>query len=291
MRVANNKLKERVDISKALANEDYYCILCNENMIQKRGYKRCHHFAHKAGGHCEGSKYYDMSEWHRNWQDRFHVTTREIPLKDGKEKRIADVLVNGIVIEFQHSNIPFKEFDGRNKFYNRLGYHVIWIFDGNEIFKNGYHGGDISFNDPLKCLKKYQKSDNVDIFIEGTMDYNLFEDEGTYLYHIENIDLKKGISFDTKYTIEYFVSDYRRIIGRRTLVEIFESTNNIEQLVAYNPSSGYDVLLDKYNYQRIKEGKKTYGRLRKHKAYGKFYEDKVEIYYPNEPDWIYQWSK
>ena len=48
----------------------------------------------------------------------------------------ADVLINGYVIEFQHSPISRDEIKERNEFYTNCGYKVIWVFDANDKIKN-----------------------------------------------------------------------------------------------------------------------------------------------------------
>ena len=167
MLFAYDKNKERVSIRNAMANNKYYCPLCNEELIQKRGAIRCHHYAHKSGGTCTEFQYYDTSEWHINWQNRFPDEAKEVVKIDelGK-KHIADVLINDIVIEFQRSNIPYSEFEDRNMFYNKLGYKVIWVFDGNEVFNSGYHGGLLYFKPPFKHLKEMNSIPRfLDIFI------------------------------------------------------------------------------------------------------------------------------
>ena len=96
--------------------------------------------------------------------------------KDEKKHR-ADVLINGYVIEFQHSPISRDEIKERNEFYTNCGYKVIWVFDANDKIKNSFdNNGSI---DPARlqgqqCLEwkraraefKNQSCKNVSYFIE-----------------------------------------------------------------------------------------------------------------------------
>lgn len=316
MVIAYDKRKERVSIRNASSIEKYYCPLCNEELIQKKGTIRCHHFAHKSGGACSEFKYYDTSEWHLNWQNKFPIESQEvIKIDENGKKHIADILVGNIVIEFQHSNLPYNEFNDRNKFYNDLGYQVIWVFDGNEIFNSGYTGESIYFRTPLKCLQEQDNiPKNINIFVEGTMKYNLFEEEGTFLYHVGEIDQEIGVIFNGKCTPEEF---FKKVMNNKefifedinnlsekeknnqtiddlwkkadTLVNLFERHERTEKIIAYNIKLEKDILLDKDNYLRMKSGKTAYGKLRNHMRYGKFYGDKVKIFYPNDNQWFLQW--
>lgn len=132
--------KKRTDISNAIEGSTYYCPICEQEMIQKKGEIKAHHFAHKHGKaiDCDGWNY-DMSEWHRNWQLRFPEECREVVVKNDKnEMHRADILVGNVVIEFQHSAMTPFEFDVRTDFYLSLGYSVVWLFDVTEegVFKN-----------------------------------------------------------------------------------------------------------------------------------------------------------
>ena len=135
MYIANNIEGNRVDISDAKEGEEYFCPICNAKMIQKRGNIKEHHFAHEAQSECD-SWNYDMSEWHREWQKRFPVETREVVVSKNSTKHRADILINNTVVEFQHSKMSNEEFNERNSFYKSCGYDVIWLFDLQEYYSD-----------------------------------------------------------------------------------------------------------------------------------------------------------
>ena len=114
-----------------------------------------------------------MTAWHYEWQKQFPLNSQEkVFTIDGKTHR-ADVFINNIVIEFQHSPISRIEFNDRNTFYNHLGYHVVWIFDAREKYIE-YLGPSyyetsrlFSWKYPIKFLEKCDENrKRVTIFLQ-----------------------------------------------------------------------------------------------------------------------------
>ena len=139
MIIALDQERKRSHIEDALAKQEYFCPCCGEQLLQRRGALRRHHFAHYPGKHCTDSwaGEYDMSDWHFDWQNRFPKENQEIVLTLGKIKHRADVLISRTVVEFQKSNLSVKIFQDRNSFYINLGYKVIWVFDLTKHFSTG----------------------------------------------------------------------------------------------------------------------------------------------------------
>ena len=316
MLTAYNSNKEKVLIRNVLENEKYYCPLCNEELIVKnKGYKKSPHFAHKPHGACSESRYSDMCKWHINWQNRFPEECIEVLKKDENgKKHIADVLINNIEIEFQHSHMPFEEFNDRNEFYSIFNYHVIWIFDGNDVFNKGFNGGIFPFSKKFDCLKQLKNiSSHVDIFIEGEVQRNIIEPNkyGLYLHHVGKIDEKYGIVFDGECRIEEFMNsvnnnkilqfDRKKAIDEspktsiqkynektpNTILDISSHYPAANYFILYNFVNKYDVLIDRNNVDRLKQGKKIYGKLKNHGS-KRFCYEPTEIYYSKDPVWIYQ---
>ncbi len=138
MKIALDANGNRTHISGTCNQEKYFCPLCGEELILRKGEIRAHHFAHKANTQCNDGWHYDMSEWHSNWQDKFPVETQEVVKRHDGKKHRADVLIESIktVIEFQHSPLSPDEFEDRNAFYNELGYRVVWLFDVIEQYED-----------------------------------------------------------------------------------------------------------------------------------------------------------
>ena len=104
----------RVHAFDAEKGQEYYCPVCGNQVIPRQGEVNSWHFAHVTS--CMDDWKYDMSEWHRNWQNRFPESTREVVIEYKGESHRADILTGGYVIEFQHSPITSTEFERRNFF-------------------------------------------------------------------------------------------------------------------------------------------------------------------------------
>ncbi len=162
MQIALDYKKRRISIEEALlkSSKHYFCPCCGKNVRIRNGKVNVPHFAHISLDDCDDFTH-DMSQWHRDWQNRFPEENREVIIKlrideksyyadgvkygfleetdileesEGKSKKMifkhrADVCINNTVIEFQHSPISRPEFNKRNWFYTKAGYKVIWVFD------------------------------------------------------------------------------------------------------------------------------------------------------------------
>ena len=126
---------ERVDIEEAVRQGEYRCELCGARLIPKKGDVRIHHFAHEKGHKCDPWAQ-RMSEWHREWQERFPPESRERVVKHGGSSHRADVLLEapGTVVEFQHSPLSSQDFHERNDFYAAGVGNVIWLFDVSKAY-------------------------------------------------------------------------------------------------------------------------------------------------------------
>ena len=151
MEFALNEDKKRIHATDADKECEYFCPLCGGLVIPRQGEVNAWHFAHQTS--CVDDWKYDMSEWHRAWQERFPVEAREIVVEHKGESHRADILIGGYVIEFQHSPISAGEFERRNQFYTKAGYKVIWVFNETEAFANEYICG--SQNDENKFVWKW----------------------------------------------------------------------------------------------------------------------------------------
>ena len=132
MFIANDKNGNRVSSKNAVKGGEYFCPTCGELLtikaLNSEHYKNPY-FSHKPNTRCSDNWEYDMSEWHREWQEKFPEQCREIVLENHGVKHRADVLINNTVIEFQHSPITHEEILERNRFYLSCGHSVVWVFD------------------------------------------------------------------------------------------------------------------------------------------------------------------
>ena len=137
MQFANNENGQRTYIGEALETAQYFCPYCEAPMSQRRGQINIPHFAHMKGCLCTDSwKYEEMSDWHLSWQNCFPLENQEVAVIKSFGRHRADVLINNMVIEFQHSPISAEEFRERNEFYTACGYRVVWLFDAREAYQS-----------------------------------------------------------------------------------------------------------------------------------------------------------
>ena len=139
MLIALDSDNKRISAKEAPKGAEYRCSACGEKVELRKGEVRIPHFAHWKNSECIDSWRHDMSEWHYTWQDMFPIDCQEIVVENDGEKHRADVLIENhkIVIEFQHSRIKPEEFEERNTFYHKCGYHIIWLFDMSADFNDG----------------------------------------------------------------------------------------------------------------------------------------------------------
>lgn len=127
MFIAIDENNNKVHAFSADKTHKYYCPVCREEVTPRQGDINEWHFAHKT--ECTDSWNYDMSEWHQQMQSMFPTEVQECVVKHNGETHRADILVDDVVIEFQHSPISVNEFCDRNDFYRSAGYRLAWVFD------------------------------------------------------------------------------------------------------------------------------------------------------------------
>lgn len=238
MRFAIDKEEKRIFIDNTHVKEPYFCPVCGEQLILKKGDYRAHHFAHQAHTNCSDTWHYDdMSDWHLNWQERFPPETQEIVKEKDGVKHRADVLIEDkkVVIEFQHSNLSPEEFDDRNHFYTSLGYKVIWVFDLSEQYDKGsldnYKNDLYKWTRPRKTFNNFIPKDNPNIELYFQIEIPTEENE-CYL------ELKK------------LSDDGYNLGGEDRLYLIRHKTDEITLIkVTWAPDSGFERFgTDGYSY-------------------------------------------
>lgn len=207
---AQNSKGEYVYIEDANKEEEYICPFCGTEVKPRQGKVNAWTFAHLKNDGCYEYDYEnDMSNWHIWWQEQFPTDYREIIINNNYGfKRRADVSLENVVIEFQHSPMTSEEFINRNRFYTSCGYKVIWLFDATDadieliktsdydslIYKWRYAPKTLNFFDPTV-------SRNVKVFIETEVDH-IPEDQ-------ENFDLYIEGAIESKYETEIISIDWK----------------------------------------------------------------------------------
>lgn len=227
MQIAIKKSGERIHINEALKNLMYYCPICKNELMQKRGDMRIHHFAHYSNkdekqNNCPLRYYSGMTEWHFNWLNRFNKENIEIILENENQKFVADVLINNTVIEFQSKNLTIEQFRERNSFYTFLRYKVIWIFDlideyqSKKIVNDPYYTNENEFQwkRPKKFFKELNvKNEKCQIYFQLSDDENVCG--------LERVD-------SNTWDFKTFYTDNNRIFSINEFID--NAYNNIENL-------------------------------------------------------------
>jgi competence CoiA-like predicted nuclease len=98
-----------------------FCPVCNAIVTGKIYKDKVNHFAHIPDDNC-GLSNGIISDWHLNWQSKFDNCEVSYPYLG---LRADVVLKNGLVIEFQNSNISFEDIRKRENGYKKM----IWLFN------------------------------------------------------------------------------------------------------------------------------------------------------------------
>lgn len=101
------------------------CPFCKSKVIPKCGEIKTWHWAHKSLKTCD-SWGEPEGEWHYGWKKLAGLDNTEITIEKNGKRHRADIMINGLVIELQHSPLPTYEVREREQFYGRM----IWIIDG-----------------------------------------------------------------------------------------------------------------------------------------------------------------
>ena len=122
MFIALEENNKRISIENAQRKGIYTCPICKSNVIAKKGEVNKHHFAHINKNDCDS--WSEMSEWHKEWQDKFKEEYREIVLENHR----ADIKKDNWIIEFQKSPLSEQDMKERIDFYTKYG-NLIFLFD------------------------------------------------------------------------------------------------------------------------------------------------------------------
>lgn len=253
MYIALDKNNRVTYVDDTVPGHEYFCPVCKRKLIVKRGDIRRHCFAHSSGESCSDSweKSYDISEWHRDWQNKFPIENREVVVGFGNIKHRADVLVGRTVIEFQHSYITKELYDNRTVFYKEYDFKVIWLFDLSEEYADGkidysQENGYITFKwkDHRNIFKNTVIiNDNVELYVQ----INKSEQESILricdIYNDGETFVSKNIISEKQF-IDYF-TDEKGGFEKPVTVKISEN----EDYKAFKEK--YNIRLDKQQERAV----------------------------------------
>lgn len=291
---------QRIYIENAHVKEHYYCEICKEPFIVKRGVKIAHHFAHYPHCSCKDNWHYEeMSLWHKAWQERFPLECREVVKEFGNKIHRADVLLekSKTVIEFQHSDISQTEFEDRNEFYASFGYRVIWLFDCMELFKVGAISNlresstKYKWLNPLRTFNSFevQNKEKVTLFFQRAQDPIKLErivwvaPSGFERFCAEFVDLDQFMAFALGKKIEE-----KFAFPKNSICEISQRYKTTLFIVK-NQQTEDKVMIVQDPIEQVKKYHRVYGKTED--TFGDFKKETEEIKDFNEPIWKLVWKK
>ncbi|MCR5837149.1 MAG: hypothetical protein K6G88_11635 [Lachnospiraceae bacterium] len=295
MLFANDENKNKVYIDDTNRQSKYYCPSCESELILRMGEMRRHHFAHASGRTCVDNWHYDMSDWHCEWQNRFPKECQEVVKEYNGKKHRADVLLENekVVFEFQHSTLKSGEFEERNRFYNALGYRVIWIFDTEEQNNKkqiiNYSEDKWKWDSAFHTFDQYDyKNKKVTIFLQ------LINGDGYgELIKVTWAAKDKGLSRFATDGISYNEDDIVHMFDNEEVTgeDIFTLWKEAKCSRAIFRKIGTNkyVKIWKDPVQQMKDYGKVYGSTSEDQY--KFPDWSWDIYGVKDKEWILVWSK
>lgn len=301
---------ERIYIDDVSTEAECHCPICGTPLIQKRGEVRHPHFAHKPGRVCSETWKADTSEWHFAWQMRFPKSTQEIVIEHNGQKHRADVLIDGIVIEFQNSPISMRDFDERNSFYTSAGYRVVWLFNFADKFGNGQ-------------IAAYPKSEEKYVWKWHSTTFDAFDckREDVCLYFqfrevcsksndkaiIKKVTWASPSGFDHFAAHPWFsAQDFIELFARKaevcethekeaahlplgkTIPELWQMVVGIKVGRFVNRRTHYEVQITRNPSEMSSKYRgRIYGRIKK--PGGDYYPNSTEIFNWDRPEWYLRW--
>lgn len=292
MLIGKNKYGKRVHISNADPDEkDYFCPLCGERLIQKHGYIRREHFAHKKNAKLCDVWNYDNSNWYYEWISKFPMSSQEVILEKNGRKHYADVLVNHKVIEFYNTGMTDKEFQERNDFFQSFGYKVIWVLNvqeqWNKTIEQKSSGYCYSWKYTPKMFNHFKAlSQNIEIYLDYGEDVgkiNWISPAGIKYFSIDTNDV---------YTPDSFVEKIQKAKPTgRTLQENWDSVE-CSGMRCRNTVTGYLIQITRNPAEQKKDyNGKVYGTGVDERTMHTFDGPGRQIKYADYPQWVleYYW--
>lgn len=228
------------------------CYCCGNEVISKCGKSNIWHWSHIDLKQCD-SWWENETEWHRKWKQKFPLENQEIIHydKETHEKHVADVKTNnGVIIEFQNSNISIEELESRESFYGNM----IWIVNGMNFKKTFFLYDKLPNPNSLKFIDyKFRQRTNLHsgafykkpFIINGNITYPIFsirdiekEIENDYIgHHLFHWSNPRNVWFQSKKKV--FIDQ-----GDDNLYELTNYKNDIPCIRKWNKAEFIDRALN-----------------------------------------------
>jgi len=155
------------------------CPGCGGVVTAKCGDYKQNHWAHlNTTSSC---KYKPMSDFHLMVQSLFHESFLEkISIDSNGEKHIADIEINGIVLEVQNSPIDYDEVQKRNLHHK----NVVWVLNWETFFGDSFKVDEIN----LQLVRLNHRRKMFLNFKDNA--FFVFKNETFYLCKVSNTGVK-----------------------------------------------------------------------------------------------------
>lgn len=161
MLIAHDGHGARTLAAEAERGQNYACPVCATPVILKRGSIVVPHFAHTPRSQCwltrgESLRHLTMKAQVGAWlQSKERGCRYEVIF--GTERR-ADVVSRGMVVECQASALSIAEWEARTRFYNGLGYAVLWLWDEDRLLSSPHDEEEAEYRIPSEIRHCHQMS-------------------------------------------------------------------------------------------------------------------------------------
>lgn len=186
----------------------YYCPLCKERVIYKKGKKISSHFAHCKNSECKITTYKRESKEHlqvkenlyKHFKSKYKNVKLEHTFKINDSLQIADIYIADInlAFEYQRSIIPYEELSKRTNGYKKAGIKLIWLIDTNKFVTELKVQNNIVYMRYAPFVDNFLNYHKGCIFFYG---YNR-EKEEVEFYQIWSHNFKKRNAIAKKFSIK-----------------------------------------------------------------------------------------
>jgi len=201
--IQNKELQNEIKTGdKYLVCKEKHDLIKYESLI-----KKCH-FKHKSISL--------ITDWHKDWQNNFEQ--KEIPIGN----HIADVIVDNIIIEFQHSYISKEDVVSRNENSINNNKLLYWVIDCNNTIEVNKIG-------EIYMIEFYNDEWKFEHFICHDFIFLNYEDK---IYKVNPNEIKSNMIDVIEYKTK---KDFIKSI--KTKINIW-STDKIQQCILYHNQRG-----------------------------------------------------
>jgi competence CoiA-like predicted nuclease len=160
MLLAYNSQGDKIKAKNGTRNNKYFCPICGEEVILKKGLIKIPHYAHKPDNTCKWDFWEPESDRHREMKQIIMDNIFSInnctfaEYEYSFDKYIADVYFEipynnttfKVAVECQCSDKTLEDFIEKNNYYTEMGVSVLWVFN----FPKNWVKNNTTLNDTIR---------------------------------------------------------------------------------------------------------------------------------------------